>query len=200
MYRSGDLGVLRPDGRLEHLGRLDSQVKIRGFRIELDEIRAVLLNAPGVTAAAVVVRDQAGAGARIDACVTPAEADVTQVRAHAATMLPDYMVPASVTSLVALPLTINGKLDIAALPAPREPEPLPDAEPSADLRTSLVSVWQEVLGVTVTAADNFFELGGNSLAAVRIAALMRDRGLPRLPLQALYRNPTVETLVEVLAS
>ncbi|TDD04716.1 amino acid adenylation domain-containing protein, partial [Nonomuraea diastatica] len=145
MYRSGDRGRLRPDGRLEHLGRLDTQVKVRGFRIELDEIRSVLLDDPSVGSAAVVLRDsrpgdpprtalpgdpRGAAGqaadhalARLDAYVTPADADPAAVRRRAAKVLPDHMMPATITALPALPLTPNGKLDVRALPEPASTPP-----------------------------------------------------------------------------
>ncbi|MDX3280313.1 non-ribosomal peptide synthetase [Streptomyces scabiei] len=207
MYRSGDLGRLRPDGRLEHLGRLDSQVKIRGFRIELDEIRSVLLEEPDVRAAAVVVRrddpDDA-ATARIDAYVVLSAGDPATLRKRAAGILPDYMLPSTVTALDTLPLTANGKLDTARLPTPTTPA-APDrgAEPVTaedDLTRRLRQIWGEVLGTPVGPDDDFFELGGNSLFAVRIAAVMRAQGLPSLRMRELYRRPTVRGTVNSLAT
>jgi amino acid adenylation domain-containing protein len=217
IYRSGDRGRLRPDGRLEHLGRLDSQVKIRGFRIELDEIRNVLLDDPAVTAAAVLVAGegaQDAAAARIDAYVVLDGDDTAAVRGRAATLLPEYMLPATVTALPALPLTANGKLDTRRLPAPAAPrrtpgpaaadQDLPAAhrrsrEPSADLSSQLAEVWEAVLGVPVGPDDNFFSLGGNSLYAVRVAAAMSERRLPSLPMRELYLHPTVRRLAAALA-
>ncbi|WUB77615.1 non-ribosomal peptide synthetase [Streptomyces sp. NBC_00576] len=206
LYRSGDLGRLRPDGRLEHLGRIDSQVKIRGFRIELDEIRSVLLEDPAVRTAAVVVRrdDPADAAtARIDAYVVLSSGgDPGVVRDRAAGILPEHMLPATVTALDTLPLTPNGKLDAARLPVPavrrtRGPSTTRAAATGDGLTTSLTEIWSEVLGVPVGPDDDFFELGGNSLFAVRIGAALRARGLPSLRLRELYRHPTVR---EVAAS
>ncbi|MGI5430038.1 non-ribosomal peptide synthetase [Streptomyces sp. CA-179760] len=207
MYRSGDLGRLRPDGRLEHLGRIDSQVKIRGFRIELDEIRSVLLEDPDVRTAAVLVRrdDPAGnAMARIDAYVTLSSGGYPAgVRERAAGILPEYMLPATVTALDALPLTANGKLDATQLPAPAAlcPSGRDTAQAAAsadDLTASLTKIWSEVLGVPVHPDDDFFELGGNSLSAVRIGAALRAHGLPSLRLRELYRSPTVRGAVASL--
>ncbi|RPF31434.1 amino acid adenylation domain-containing protein [Streptomyces sp. TLI_185] len=204
MYRSGDLGRLRPDGRLEHLGRIDSQVKIRGFRIELDEIRSVLLEDPDVRTAAVLVHrdDPAGAAtARIDAYVTLAPGvDPAGVRERAAGILPEYMLPATVTALDTLPLTANGKLDAARLPAPAVLRPpkrdtAPVVPAHDDLTASLTEIWSDVLGVPVGPDDDFFELGGNSLFAVRIGAALRARGLPSPRLRELYRHPTVRGTV-----
>ncbi|MCX4676100.1 amino acid adenylation domain-containing protein [Streptomyces sp. NBC_01433] len=121
LYRSGDKGRLLPDGRLEHLGRLDNQVKLRGFRIELDEIRAVLLDDPLVGAAVVVLNrtdPEDRATARLDAFVVLEGVDTEAVRQRAARYLPEYMVPSTVTALDRMPLTTNGKLDAAGLPRP----------------------------------------------------------------------------------
>jgi len=111
-------------------------------------------------------------------------------------------VPATVTPLAALPLTVNGKLDADRLPAPVPPaRPVAQAGPPPDdLSAAMAAVWAEVFEVSVTPADNFFALGGNSLTAVRIAALMRDRGLPRVPLRDLYRHPTVAALAGRLSA
>ncbi|NBM14487.1 amino acid adenylation domain-containing protein [Streptomyces sp. GC420] len=211
MYRSGDLGRLLPDGRLEHLGRIDSQVKIRGFRIELDEIRSVLLEDPDVRAAAVVVRrddPEDPAAARLDAYVVPADgvaaADTQAIRKRAAGILPEHMVPATVTALDTLPLTTNGKLDASRLPSPsRSSAPAPAGAEAGEptgagavtgLAEALLEIWATVLGTPVGLDDDFFELGGNSLFAVRISAALRARGLPSLPLRDLYRTPTVRAL------
>ncbi|WP_158079321.1 amino acid adenylation domain-containing protein, partial [Actinomadura sp. CNU-125] len=112
MYRTGDLARWRPDGTLEYLGRADDQVKIRGYRVELGEIESVLSGFDGVAQAAVIVRDE-----RLAAYVVPSGIDVAALRRHAAARLPDHMMP-SLTALDALPLTVHGKLDRAALPAP----------------------------------------------------------------------------------
>ena len=203
MYRSGDKGRLCPDGRLEHLGRLDSQVKVRGFRIELDEIRTVLLESPGVTAAAVVVHQadkDDHASARLDAYVVLADdaGPVAGVRRRAARILPDHMMPATITPLPALPLTTNGKLDASRLPAPEAADEAPEmaAAPSADRDFShdLLAVWAGIFSKGVKPDDNFFELGGNSLYAVQLSAVMQERGWPRIPIREIYRNPTIRRL------
>jgi acyl-coenzyme A synthetase/AMP-(fatty) acid ligase len=197
-YRSGDLGRLRADGSLEHLGRIDSQVKVRGYRIEPDEIRAVLLEDPVVTAAAVVLSGDAfedAAGVRIDAYVV-ADGDTGDVRRRAARLLPDHMLPTTVTAVPALPLTPNGKLDRDRLPAPGKPLSVP--APTGDLVTALAGVWEEILGVPVGPDDNFFELGGNSLYAIRVGTALRERGLPALPMRLLYTTPTARALAEAL--
>ncbi|SFF54912.1 amino acid adenylation domain-containing protein [Streptomyces mirabilis] len=198
-YRSGDLGRLRADGSLEHLGRIDSQVKVRGYRIEPDEIRAVLLEDPVVTAAAVVLSGDAfedAAGVRIDAYVV-ADGDTGDVRRRAARLLPDHMLPTTVTAVAALPLTPNGKLDRDRLPASGKPVSVP--VPTGDLVTALTGVWEEILGVPVGPDDNFFELGGNSLYAIRVGTALRERGLPALSMRLLYTHPTVHALSLAMA-
>ena len=205
-YRSGDRGRLLPDGRLEHLGRLDSQVKLRGFRIELDEIRSVLLDLPMVADAAVVLRDPGTDRARLDAYAVLAPADSADggpasIRRLAARLLPDHMLPSTVTAVPALPLTANGKLDPSRLPAPdvRPPGPPPAAPGPEHGPAALLAAWEEVFGGPVGPDDDFFALGGNSLLAVRLAAAARDRRLPALSPRDLYRNPTVRRLAAFLA-
>ncbi|MFF3115353.1 amino acid adenylation domain-containing protein [Kitasatospora sp. NPDC057904] len=206
IYRSGDRGRLRPDGALDHLGRLDSQVKVRGHRIELDEIRNVLLGHPDVTGAATVLNHETpgdAATARIDAYValrgTAAPADVL---AHARGVLPGYMVPASVTAVPAIPLTINGKVDTAALPAPgaaAAPAGAGAATDGADpLTDQVLKLWSHALGAEVGLQDNFFELGGNSLLVIRVLREMRDQGLPKVTTQDFYRNSTAGRFVELV--
>jgi len=205
IYRSGDKGRLRLDGRLEHLGRMDTQVKIRGFRIELDEIRSVLLEAEGVHTAAVVL-NQADpndpATAQLHAYVVLNGATVSDVRTYVSRVLPEYMVPSALIEVPALPLTHNGKLDTSRLPvparqtyhplgshAPRKPE-----ERADQLTAMLLQIWETVLGVPVGLDDNFFDLGGNSLYAMRIATAMRKEGMPPLPARELYVQQTIRRL------
>ena len=206
VYRSGDLGRLLPDGRLEHLGRLDSQVQLRGFRIELDEVRSVLLADPSVLEAAVVLAKEGTDQARIDAYVIldePADASergpsrVAGIRRRIIRFLPEYMVPSTITVLSELPLTVNGKLDSARLPA--ADAVIPAARSSAGSGT-LLAVWHEVFGAPVGPDDDFFELGGNSLLAVRLLTAVRERGLPSLSVRDLYRNPTARRLGQALAA
>jgi hypothetical protein len=203
MYRSGDRGRLLPDGRLEHLGRLDNQVKLRGHRIELDEIRLRLVEHPSVLAAAVVVAQATpgdAATARLAAYVVlTGEVNPDDLLGRAAAFLPDYMVPSTLTTLPALPLTTNGKLDVARLPAPSLPTQSP-AEPVSDgsLEGAILAAWEHVFSEPVALNDDFFALGGNSLLAVRLSAAMRERGVPPIALRNLYLHPTPGRLAALL--
>ncbi len=195
LYRSGDAGRFHPDGRLEHLGRIDNQVKVRGFRIELDEIRSVLLEDRAVVAAAVVLRSGDAATVGIDAYVVLDGSSAAEVRGRAGRILPDYMLPTSVTAVSSIPLTTNGKLDVSLLPTPAVSVAELD---SGELHHSddvlirdLQEVWSTVLGVQVGPDDDFFDLGGNSLLAVRIAAKSSELPLPPTSIRMLYQHRTI---------
>ncbi|RZK95805.1 MAG: amino acid adenylation domain-containing protein [Rhodococcus sp. (in: high G+C Gram-positive bacteria)] len=209
-YRTGDRGRIRDDGTLEHLGRLDAQVQIRGFRVEPGEVRSVLLDDPAVTAAAVVTsgRPEDPSGLGIDAYVVAAErtaVDVMGIRRRSGRFLPEHMVPRTITAVEALPLTVNGKLDVARLP---EPVPLSgarrDVEPGVgpladeDAAKILTDIWESVLGVPVSPDDNLFEIGGNSLCAIKADSMMRRLGLSALPMRELYRHPSIRGICDTL--
>ncbi len=166
LYRSGDLARRLPDGDLEYLGRLDHQVKIRGFRIELGEIEAALAQHPAVREVVALVREDRPGDRRLVAYIRTdghPTALAAELRAHAKERLPEYMVPAAIVALDALPLTGNGKVDRAALPAPEAGEAHPDEgsrAPATPEEMLLARIWSEVLRVdTVGVDENFFELG-----------------------------------------
>ena len=209
MYQTGDLARYRPDGNIEFLGRADHQVKIRGFRIELGEIEVVLGQHPAVREAVVLAREDAptdpstllGAEKRLVAYVV-ADSTADELRRFLKDKLPEYMVPAVVVLLKALPMTPNGKVDRRALPAPDRSRPeleKPFVAPRDDLELQLAQIWEEVLGIRpVGVTDNFFELGGHSLLAVRLFALIEKRLGKKLPLTAVFQGATVEHLAGLL--
>ncbi|MFF4323493.1 amino acid adenylation domain-containing protein [Streptomyces sp. NPDC001568] len=194
MYRTGDLVRRRPDARLDYLGRADDQVKIRGFRIELGEIESAVSDLPGVSAAAVAVHTGASGVKRLVAYTVPSAAgsnDATRLRAELSSALPEFMVPSTFVELAALPLTVNGKVDRAALPAPDFGDA--GGRPPKDAREELIAaVFAEVLGLErVGAEDNFFELGGHSLLAMRLVGRIRaELGIP-IQVATVMSAPTV---------
>ncbi|HEX8274758.1 MAG TPA: amino acid adenylation domain-containing protein [Longimicrobiaceae bacterium] len=199
MYRTGDRARRRPEGTLEFLGRADFQVKIRGFRVEPGEVEAVLAGAPGVREAAVAVRRGAGGEARLAGWVVPREggdAAPAALRAWLRERLPEHMVPSSLTVLESFPLTPNGKLDRAALPAPEgEADDRAWTAPRTPTEEVLAGIWAEVLDVDrVGAHAGFFDLGGHSLLATRVTSRVREAFGVELPLRALFEAPTVAAL------
>jgi amino acid adenylation domain-containing protein len=200
MYRTGDVVRRAASGVLEFVGRSDRQVKFRGYRVELGEIESVLSAHPEVENAVVLVRGEGESGNRLVAyCVPRAEAapSADQLRAHAAGSLPDFMVPTDFVTLEQLPLTLNGKLDLAALPQAQEPAASPGAasEPLSDSEQFIAGVWSEVLGREgLSASDDFFALGGHSLLALRVVArLKKERGLA-VAVKDVYRHPRLSDL------
>ncbi|MFF8597266.1 amino acid adenylation domain-containing protein, partial [Streptomyces sp. NPDC015220] len=199
MYRSGDLVAWRADGTLEFLGRTDGQVKVRGFRIETGEVEAALVTHPAVGAAAVVPHTDPGSGRTVlVGHVVPADGapapGTAELRAHLASSLPEHMVPALFTTLEALPLTANGKVDRRALPAPeRHLAAGGEYEAPATATEELIAeVWQELLGAErVGVHDDFFELGGDSLLALRTVSRINALFGTDLSPRALFERPTV---------
>ncbi|MEZ2133143.1 amino acid adenylation domain-containing protein, partial [Sinorhizobium sp. CB9] len=195
LYRTGDLARWRKDGILEYIGRNDFQVKIRGHRIELGEIQAALLGHAGVREAAVIALDDAGGGKRLAAYVVAVDEDgvtAEALRTHLGGRLPSYMVPAAITFIDAMPLTVNGKLDRRALPDPELSSGSAYVAPRTETEAALAAIWRDVLGLErVGVNDNFFEIGGHSLTAVRLTARLRQGLGHDVSLRALFDHPTV---------
>jgi thioesterase domain-containing protein/acyl carrier protein len=188
---------LLPDGNLDFLGRIDTQVKIRGYRVELGEIESVLTRYPGVDEATVTF-----SGGQLAAYYTSSEAtpNTVELRLHLGEHLPAYMVPSFLVLLDEFPLTPNGKIDRAALPAPEVACASSEfVAPREPFEMKLAAVWERVLGVhPVSVRDNFFDLGGHSLLAVRLAALLEEETGQHVPLSSILRGPTVEQLAILL--
>ncbi|GDY48198.1 hypothetical protein SANT12839_090800 [Streptomyces antimycoticus] len=204
MYRTGDTGRRLADGRLEYHGRVDDQVKLRGFRIELGEIEAALEAHPAVSQAAVILREDRPGDKRLVAYAVPtAGADPAPghdaLRAHLATALPEHMVPSAVVVLDALPLTLNGKLDRRALPAPVYGG-TPEADrrgPRTEREKTLCGLFAEVLGLDgVGIDDGFFDLGGDSIMSIQLVSRARRAGL-ELAVRDVFEHRTVAALADV---
>ena len=169
-----------PDGSLEYVGRKDFQVKVRGFRIELGEIESSLAQHPAVREAVVAARERTPGDLQLVAYVTlQADASADALQAHLRARLPDYMLPAAMVVLDALPLNANGKVDRRALPAPTEAAyARADYEaPQSDTERAIAGVWQALLQLPqVGRGDSYFDLGGNSLLLIRMLARLKELG------------------------
>jgi len=206
IYLTGDLGRLRPDGLLEHLGRKDMQVKIRGFRVELAAVEGALRDLPDIKDAAVVSRRAPSGDKRLVAYVVPQgkAPTVTAVRLALANDLPNHDIPSQFVWLDALPVTRGGKVDRRALPEAGSGRPDLEARyasPRTSVEERLAAMWADVLGVDrIGVHDPFFELGGHSLAAAQLLAQMREAFHADLPLQQLFETPTISGLAEYITA
>jgi amino acid adenylation domain-containing protein len=202
IYRTGDLACYRADGAVDFLGRIDHQVKVRGFRIELGEIETVLTRHPGIKEAVVVARGEAGE-AELAAYVIVKDGPVAahELRQYLMQTLPAYMIPQTVTTLEAFPLTPNGKVDRKALPEPTR-ERSSERElvaPRTELERRLTAIWERELEIRpIGVTDNFFDLGVTSYAAAALFAAIEHELGNALPLGAIFSAPTIESLAAVL--
>ncbi|AWF00443.1 TPA: non-ribosomal peptide synthetase [Pseudomonas aeruginosa] len=201
LYRTGDLVRQREDGTFDYLGRIDNQVKVRGFRIELGEIEARLQDAGEVREAVVVARDAASGKQLLGYVVAEDGADASglleRLRERLKRDLPEYMVPAHLALLPAMPLTPNGKIDRKALPDIDVTASEAYVAPRNELELALAGIWQEVLGIArIGVHDNFFELGGDSILSMQVVA--KARALKKLgfslKLRDLIQKPSIAAL------
>lgn len=203
-YRTGDLVRYRADGLLEFIGRLDRQVKVRGFRIEPEEIEATIAGMPGVKSCAVTVLEEAGGEKRLVAYVVPDQEkfELATLREWLREKIPAYMVPADFAVVEKLPLTANGKVDLAALPPPSGRERQEYVPPQNQLELKIAGIWQEELKIAKVGIDeNFFDLGGNSLTLVRIhSRLCEGDSEIKASVIDLFRHPTIRALAQFLRS
>jgi amino acid adenylation domain-containing protein len=203
LYRTGDLARWQPGGTLEFLGRSDTQVKILGHRIELGEIEAVLLQHPAVRQACVKVQTDAAGNKRLHAYYVPAperSAPAEELKAFLSAKLPAYMLPTSLLSMNAFPLTPNGKVDRGALPAFSEAKASPSQQgKGTDLEERLASLWKEVLGTQRIGLDeNFFDLGGDSLLIVAVHSQLQKILQREIQVTDLFEYVTIRSLARHL--
>ncbi len=203
LYRSGDRVRRLASGELESLGRVDQQVKVRGFRIEPGEIEAALAEHPDVRECVVLVREDGPGERRLVGYVVPVGGrapSVDALREWAAGRLPEYMVPAALVLLDALPLTAHGKVDRRALPAPGAESVARRGEhvaPRNEREAALAAVWREVLRLDrVGVNDNFFALGGDSILSIQVIARAARAGIRLTPRQV-FQHQTVAGLAAV---
>jgi amino acid adenylation domain-containing protein len=208
LYRTGDLLRWRQNGTLEFHGRIDQQVKLRGFRIELGEIETVLGSHHAVGGAVAIVREDAPGDQRLIAYVVPSTAgedpDFEQLRRLLKTKLPPFMVPSAFVTLDAFPVTANGKLNRAALPAPDGARP--DLQrsyvaPQTPVEETLAEIWGDVLGIDrIGIDDDFFDLGGHSLLAVRMLSRVHDALGLNLYLGRVFEHSTIRALGAIVTA
>jgi len=200
LYRTGDRARFLPNGEIDFLGRMDDQIKIRGYRVEPNEIIAALNAYPGVLASAVAAGAERGEK-RLVAYVVPASGtkiDPTGLRQMLSRQLPDYMVPAILVRVEALPLTLNGKVDYAALPAPSSANALTDDKfvaPRTMVEERMANILRPLLHVDrVSVKDNFFLLGGHSLLGTQLISRISESFGVELSLLSLFDHPTLEEM------
>ncbi|GAB7045393.1 non-ribosomal peptide synthetase [Catenuloplanes indicus] len=197
LYRTGDLVRRRPDGQIEFLGRVDDQVKVRGYRVELGEIRAALVADERVSDAFVLPVGE-GTDIRLIGYVVGAADD--EVLAHVRALLPDYMVPAQLVALDALPLNRNGKVDRTALPDPGLTDPGRYETPETVTEQRIAEIWADLLPGRPRAGrnDDFFQVGGNSILAIRLISRLQDEFAVDVPIRMVFEHPTVAQLAAAL--
>jgi amino acid adenylation domain-containing protein len=205
LYRSGDLGKFLKEGHVEYVGRADAQVKVRGYRIELGEIEAVIVAQQGVRDAVVIAREDAAGEKVLLAYVVQAEGaerGVEELKGELRKQLPEYMIPAALIQMDALPLTTNGKIDRKALPEYQADELAASVSEQAaqtPIEEIVAGVWAEVLGLkNVGINTSFFELGGHSLLALRLVSRLQSAFQIELPVDAVFEAPTVSGLAVVI--
>jgi thioesterase domain-containing protein/acyl carrier protein len=183
---------------LRYVGRADGQVKIRGYRIELGEIQAALAGVDGVEQAVVVAREDRPGDKRLVGYITESAAgtaDPVAARSALVERLPAYMVPAALVVVDALPLTVNGKLDIRALPAPEYGDVDRYRAPGTQVEEVLAGIYAQVLGLErVGVDDSFFDLGGDSLLAMRLIAAVNASLNAHLAVRTVFHAPSVRSL------
>ncbi|MGE5218488.1 MAG: AMP-binding protein [Chloroflexota bacterium] len=206
IYLTGDMGRLRPDGLLIHLGRKDFMVKIRGYRVELGEVERALMEYPETKEAAVTAWEREAGETYLAAYVvsrTGGNLPVDQLAGFLKSKLPDYMIPLAFVFVESLP-TINGKLDRRALPKPESKRPemsVAYEPPGNDMERSLARIWAEVLSIdTVGIRDNFFSLGGNSLLATKTISRIHEEYQVEIPLRAIFEQPTIANLASEITA
>ncbi|AEI43702.1 non-ribosomal peptide synthetase [Paenibacillus mucilaginosus] len=201
VYKTGDLARFLPDGQVEFLGRLDHQVKIRGYRIELGEVEAALAQYGKLAQAVVLPRKSPAGTTQLAAYIVLSEHTVSidELKAFLKGRLPDYMVPSHYVVLDHIPLTVNGKVDTAALP---QPEQLPSSvreyiAPCTASEETAAAIWGSILGIpNIGVLDSFFEQGGNSLLATQVISQAKSLYGCTIPLRTLFEYPVLADWAE----
>ena len=202
IYKTGDLGIMHPDGNLEIIGRIDHQVKIRGIRVEVAEIEVQLVKYEEVKEAVVTAREDTSGDKYLCAyIVSDKELNVSDLREYLSKVLPQYMIPLYFIQLDQLPLTANGKIDRKALPEPignliKEVE---YEAPTDEVQEKLVGIWKRVLGTKeIGINDNFFKIGGDSLKIATIISQIHKVLNVSIPFHVIFNSPTIKGLADYI--
>ncbi|MFZ6009422.1 MAG: amino acid adenylation domain-containing protein [Bacteroidota bacterium] len=202
VYRTGDLGRWMHNGEIEYLGRKDDQVKLRGHRIEPIEIETYLGTHPNVDSAKVKLCTDGDNEFLVAYYIGREDGDFSDLRSFMAGGLPAYMVPSCFVRLNSFPYTLNGKVDMEALPSPK-PEDFGVVFVPADnaVEQEILNIWEEILcRKQIGVLDNFFDLGGHSLKATQIASQVRKRLKVDLHLKDIFAHPTVRGMANILSA
>ncbi|MCP4148692.1 MAG: non-ribosomal peptide synthetase, partial [bacterium] len=197
MYRTGDTGRWQPGGKIQYLGRIDQQVKIRGFRIEPGEIQHRLQEEKAVKEALVIVKEDNAEDKYLCAYIVPTHQEtfnLPDLREAITQKLPDYMHPAFIVTMTALPLTANGKIDRNALPEPEISEEERYVSPETETEKKLTEIWAEILGMEKEKLGidaNFFTVGGHSLKATVLAAEIHKEWEVKISLVDIFEKFTI---------
>lgn len=200
IYKTGDLGRIRADGIIEFLGRLDEQVKIRGYRIELTEIECLLSAMKDIKECAATVYGENNNAELVVYFTAAKPLDTSVLKNHLECFLPNYMMPSCFVQLHRMPLSMNGKIDKKALPAPSSLQFTDDFRfPVDETEAALIRICSEILKKEqISLNANFFGIGGNSLNAVRlISRLQKEWGIS-LALKEVFYHPVLADLAEIL--
>ncbi|MCU4776825.1 amino acid adenylation domain-containing protein [Bacillus cereus] len=202
LYKTGDIVRYLPNGNLEYIDRIDQQVKLRGFRIELGEIETILNQYSKIREGIVLVREDIPGDKRLVGYIIGDDLtadEVEKLSNYMSEQLPDYMVPSAFVLLEKTPLTINGKVDKEALPAPdmsliKRTEYI---EPKTEIEKKLVEIWEELLGYSgISVYDNFFGIGGHSLLAVQLMSKIKKTFNVKIPLTVIFQSGTIAALAK----
>ncbi|HLP47541.1 MAG TPA: amino acid adenylation domain-containing protein, partial [Candidatus Kapabacteria bacterium] len=206
VYRTGDMGMFLPDGKLDFVGREDRQVKIRGRRIELEEIENVLLRHPAVREAAITKIETANNDELLCAYVAEnaqyagdEKLFTETLPGYLAERLPDYMVPANMVKIEKIPRNTNGKVDYRKLPDPFAENQKERIAPRDEIEKRILKTWIELLKLeTIGVTDNFFNSGGSSLTAISLTHKIHKEFDVHLALEDVFQNPTIEEQAKLI--
>ncbi len=202
LYKTGDLVRVLSDGNLEHLGRADRQVKIRGMRVEISEIEFHINQYPHVKRSIVLLKEVFGNQKLVAYVACEKNIKDESIRDYLLKKIPEYMLPEYFVMLEKFPLSPNGKIDVIALPLPaNKKEKNNGFIPQNEDERSLLTIWQEVLGVeTIALDDNFFHIGGNSLLATQLISRAKQKFDFNMKVIDFFSDPSFSSMLDLVAN